>query len=207
MWRFKLECLNSMCTPGEATARQDRWKVIYKAAKASRRKRRVKWLRWLKPRRLENRFKRVALRLAAWVEETYPGKVKVERDDARYRLVLQNVNNELTVEILMGLGIPELRTHFIVPFAQLNQHHVLDSGPDGAYDLHCDSGKVWYVCYRKQAAESGDAAVFRFLELTNTADAALFTFLDEQTCTHKCLLRTLLKLGVISDEPATPPMD
>ncbi len=121
--------------------------------------------------------------------------------------MLQNVNNELTVEILLGLGILEIKTHFIVPFAQLNHHHVLDSRPDGAYDLHCDSGKVGYVCYRKQVAESGDVAVFKFLELTNTADAALFTFLDEKTSTHKCLLRTLLKLGVTADEPATPPMD
>jgi hypothetical protein len=167
----------------------------------------VRWLLWLESREPENRYKRVALRLAAWVEETYPGKVKVERDDARCRLVLQNVSNKLTVEIVMWPVVYEPDTHFIVPFAQLNHLHVLQTRPNGAYIMSSDCPKVRYICYRKQLANSGDAALFKFLELTNTADAALFTFLDEQTCTHKCLLRTLLKLGVISDEPATPPMD
>ncbi len=117
VWQFKLQCPNSTCPAGETPPRADRWKVIRKVMKAGIRKRRAGLKRWLEIQHAENRYKRVALKLADWLQEESPGKVNVVRNDAKYKLAVNLLDDEFAVSIRMLPGKHQIDTELITaPF-------------------------------------------------------------------------------------------
>jgi hypothetical protein len=122
VWQFKLQCLIATCPAGETPLRADRWKVIRKVVKAGIRKRRAGLKRWHEIQHPENRYKRVALKLADWLQDEFPGRVNVVLNDAKYRAAqralavaaLDDVVRQLKLDML------NLTTDLSVPRCSVN---------------------------------------------------------------------------------------